>query len=276
MLQWKENEGGVIIKRFNSDEYYTASQAMERLGLSKGAFHRKVNAGQIRKVTPVGGKQGVYPKKDIDTLAQIMNLVFEKENKFEFSKSSIGEQREEMEIGIRCFGPEYITPLPERVSFQLQNDHTFWSLKVDGRVVGYLSMFRFPDVFLDDILAGRRIEREITLKEVLPFPRHEPFSIYIDVMAVDPIYNRHLRKFYAGEMISRFANALLNLRRMGYLIDILYTVSATPEGDNLIRGLGFQLMEGKSIEPSRIAYQFKLDEQGLKQVEHLKRFSRGV
>src|SRR5712692_9908259 len=253
-----------------SDQYYTASQAQAKLGLSKAMFHRKVKQGLIPKVTPPGMKQGVYPKRDIDVLALSMELVFEQE-KFLFSKSTIADQKEEMEIGIRCFGREFITPLPERIAFQQKSEFTFWSLKVSGRVVGYVSMIRFPPDFLDDILTGRRIEREITLREVLPLVRLEPFNVYIDVMAIDPDLPTHLRHLYAGIIVSRFADTLLNLRANGYLIEKIYTVTATVEGDNLTQKVGFRLLEGKSIAPGRTAYEYTLDEEG---IEHLRDLSR--
>lgn len=254
-----------------SGDYYTASEAMKKLGLSKTMFHRKVNAGQIPRVTPPGYKQGVYPKRDIDALALAMNMVFELKEKIVFSRSTPGDQVEEMDVGIRCFGSEYITPLPERIAFQQKSEFTFWSLKVDGRVVGYISMFRFPAAFLDAILIGRHIERDITVKEVLPFTRLEQFDVYIDVMAVDPQLSHHLRHLYAGIIVSRFANVILDLQANGYLIGTLYTVSATPEGDHLVRKLGFQLMQGKSLASSRLAYMFKLDQKGIEQLKELSR-----
>jgi predicted DNA-binding transcriptional regulator AlpA len=257
-----------------SGEYYTASEAMQKLGLSKTVFHRKVNAGQIPKLRPPGGKQGVYPKRDIDALALAMNMVFEMHEKIIFSRSTPGDQIEEMDIGIRCFGSEYITPLPERISFQQKSEHTFWSLKSEGRVVGYLSMFRFPPPFLNDILIGRHIERDITVKQVLPFTRLEAFDVYIDVMAVDPKLPHHLRNLYAGIMVTRFANVILDFRSNGYLINNLYTVTATSEGDNLVRKLGFQLLDGKSLAPGRVAYLFKLDEDGMNHLKELTR--RGI
>src|SRR6266852_154924 len=243
-----------------SDQYYTASQATAKLGLSKAMFHRKVSQRLIPKVTPPGKKQSLYPKRDIDALARAMNLIFEQHERIVFSKSTPADQEEEMQIGIRCFGQEFITPLPERIAFQQKSEFTFWSLKVDGRVVGYVSMFRFPAEFLDDILTGRRIERDITVREVLPFTRLEPFDVYIDVMAVDPRLPHHLRHLYAGVIVSRFANVILDLRANGYLIDTLYTVTTTPEGDKLVRKLGFHPMPGKSLASSRIAYMFQLDE----------------
>jgi len=252
-----------------SDQYYTASQAQAKLGLSKAMFHRKVNQGLIPKVTPPGKKQSVYPKRDIDALARAMNLLFEQQERIVFSRSTPADQEEEMQIGIRCFGREFITPLPERISFQQKSEFTFWSLKVDGRVVGYVSMFRFPPAFLDDLLTGRHIERDITVKEVLPFTRLEPFDIYIDVMAVDPALSSHLRHLYAGIIASRLATILLDLRANGYFIQTVYTVSATKEGDNLVRKAGFHLMPGKSQVPGRLAYHFPLDEHGIQRLQVL-------
>lgn len=250
-------------------EFYTASEARAVLGLSEATFFNRVKAGQIPKVIPPGKRQGVYPKRSIDALAQAMRLLFESGEHIVFSRSNITEQEQEMNIGIRCFGSEYITPLPERIAFQLKSEYTFWSLKVDGRVVGYVSLFRFPPEFLDDLLTGRRIEREITVREVLPFTRHEEFDIYVDVMAVDPSLPLHEQRLYAGIIASRLANKILDLKANGYLIRTVYTVTATKEGDTLVRKAGFRLMDGKSIAPGRIAYEFPLDEQGIKHLQEL-------
>ena len=252
-----------------SDQYYTASQAMAKLGLSKAMFHRKVSQGFIPKMTPPGKKQSIYPKRDIDALARAMNLVFEQQDRIMFSKSTPADQEEEIQIGTRCFGAEFITPLLERLAFQQKGEFTFWSLKVDEHVVGYISMFRFSPDFLDNLLTGRKIEREITVKEVIPFSRLEPFDIYVDVMAVDPRLPPHLRRLYAGIIVSRFAAILLDLRANSYLIQTIYTVSATKEGDNLVSKAGFHLMKGKSIAPGRLAYDFPLNEQGIERLQEL-------
>jgi hypothetical protein len=174
-----------------------------------------------------------------------------------------------MNIGIRCFGHDFITPLPERIAFQQKTDFTFHSLKVDGQVVGYISMFHFPKDFLDELLTGRRIERDISLKEVLSFVRLEPISVYIDVVAIDPHLPAHLRHLYAGIMVSRFIDLILNLIANGFQLTSIYTVTATVEGDNLVKKLGFHQMKGKSIAPGRIAYEYNLDQSGIERLHAL-------
>ncbi len=252
-----------------NDAYYTAREAREKLGLSKAMFFRKVNQGVIPKMVFPGMKQGLYPKRDIDALVLSMTAVFDQYNKMVFSRSTPADQLEEMNIGIRCFGEGFITPLGERIAFQHQSEHTFYSLKVKGQVVSYISMFRFDEPFLNEILTGRKIERDITIKDVLPFVRLEPFSIYIDVIAVDPHLPLHLQHLYAGIMLSRFIDLLCNMIASNYQITHIYTVTTTVEGDNLVRKLGFQVMKDKSIASGRIAYQFILDQQGLARLEML-------
>lgn len=261
-----ESESGASM---SNEEFYTASQAQKVLGLDKFTFHRRVNEGSIPSFTPPSKKQHVYPKRDIDALALSMRAAFGYRERIYFSRSTPADQVEELRIGIACFGEEFITPLPERIAFQQKAEFTFWSLKVDGRVVGYLSTFRFAPQFLDDLLTGRRIEREITLADILPFQRLTPFDIYIDVMATDPALPLHERRLYAGIIAQRFANKILDLRANNYDIRHLYTVTATREGDNLVRGVGFQLIEGKSIAPGRLAYVFPLDAQGIERLRSL-------
>jgi predicted DNA-binding transcriptional regulator AlpA len=253
-----------------NNNYYTASEAQARLGLSKAMFFRKVSQGVIPKVVLPGMKQGVYPRRDIDALALSMSMLFEQFDKIIFSRSTPADQLEEMNIGIRCFGSDFITPLAERIAFQQKSEFTFHSLKVDGEVVGYISMFHLSENLLEDLLTGRKIEREITVKDVLPFIRLEPFSIYVDVIAVDPHLPAHKRHLYAGLIVSRFVDLLLNLLANGYQITRICTVTATMEGDNLVRKLGFRHLEGKSLAPGRTAYEYVLDRAG---IQRLREFS---
>lgn len=259
-----------------SDRFYTASQAMKKLEMTSASFYRRVAAGEIPYVTQVGSDQKLYPKRDIDAIAIAREMAITEREKTEFSRSSPGDQLEELEIGVLCFGGEYITPLPERIAFQQASEFTFWSLKVNGRVAVYGSMFRFPPDFLDDILTGRQIERAITVKQVLKFSRTEPFDVYIDVLASDPRLPEPQRKLYAGLFIAHFANKILDLLANGYKIRTLYTVTATPDGDRIVKKAGFQLMEDKSQQKGRVSYQLKLDEKGMAKMAELASIVRGA
>src|SRR5438876_10970327 len=95
-----------------SDHFYTASEAQDILGISKGMTFSKVQEGLIPKIILPGMKQGVYPKRDIDAIAKSMNMLFEQYDNIVFCKSTPADQAEEMNIRIRCFGCDFHAPLP--------------------------------------------------------------------------------------------------------------------------------------------------------------------
>jgi hypothetical protein len=80
---------------------------------------------------------------------------------------------------------------------------------------------------------------------------------------------KHVQHLYAGILISRFVDLLINLIANGYEITRIYTVTSTIEGDNLARKLGFRLMEEKSIAPGRTAYEYVLDQAGFERLRNL-------
>ncbi|GCF07288.1 helix-turn-helix transcriptional regulator [Dictyobacter arantiisoli] len=244
-------------------QYYTASEAQKKLGFSRAAFFRKVKQGIIRKVVPPGMKQGVYPKRDIDALALSMHTIFEQFQTIVFSCSSPEDQKEEMEIGIRAFGKDFITPLAERISFQKKCEFTFHSLKAHGKVVGYFSLFRLTDTFLDQLLHGEQIERSISIDDMLSFTRLEPFHIYIDVLVTDPLLSHHLRNLYAGLLVSHLFSLLRSLQNNGYLIDKVYTITSTKEADKLAAHAGFHKVQTSSLTPNRVVWELPLCEQHL-------------
>jgi hypothetical protein len=252
-----------------SEQYYTASEAQQKLGLSKAMFFRKVKQGFIRKIVPPGMKQGVYPRREIDALALSMQMLFAQQEGITFSRSTIADQVEEFEIGARIFGRSFITPLQERIAFQQKNEFTFHSLKVEERVVGYISMFNLADDLLDQLLVGKKIERDVTLADVNPFRRLEPFNIYIDVLVIDTSLTPHLQKLYGGILVSRFIDLLLNLYSNGYLIQHIYTVTTTASGEELVHKLGFEKLEGKSLIPTRTAYKGAFDQAHIHRLKSL-------
>src|SRR5450755_1851342 len=48
--------------------FYTASEAMKRLGYASSTFYEYVDAGKIKKVVPPGKKEGYYLKAEVDKM----------------------------------------------------------------------------------------------------------------------------------------------------------------------------------------------------------------
>jgi predicted DNA-binding transcriptional regulator AlpA len=277
----KSTEYDIIKRRQNSktqnpkeenkmkEETYTASEAINKLGLSRGMFHRKVKQGIIPKIVKPGMTHGVYPKRDIDALALSMETALDHHNRLIFSKSTPADQLEEMEIAAKIFGRGSAVPLRDRIAIQQKNDFTYYSLKVDGHVVGYVAMHNLPESTLEDVLTGRKAIEDLKAKDVLAFEKAKEFNIYHSIIAVDPTLPSHLRHLYAGIIVRYRTEMILRLLNTNYLIKNIYTVTTTREGDQLVRKLGFQKMENKSLVKGRIAYQYKIDEKAIEHLEEL-------
>src|SRR2546421_5537571 len=94
-------EGACHLKNF-----YTASEAQERLGFSKSQFYYLVRKGTIKKVTLPGKKQGVYPKSQIDRFAATIKAVIEQyePESSNFGLASLDDLPVEVEIDLSLYG----------------------------------------------------------------------------------------------------------------------------------------------------------------------------
>jgi predicted DNA-binding transcriptional regulator AlpA len=245
------------------DGFYSASEAQEKLGLSKAMFHRKVKQGLIPKVTPTGMKQGVYPKRDIDALTLSMNRGALESDEPLFSRSSPADLAEEMELGVLYYGRDFIAPLADRLAMQQRSEFTFWSLKHHGHVVGYTSLMRLPDELLADLLSGLKIERDIGVRDVLPFERLQPFTAYTDVFVVDPHIPSAQQHIYVDALIAGLVDVLFDLRTNGYLVERWTAVTVSPVSDAVAEQLRFRWLPG-SIAPGRKPCECVLDEEHLR------------
>jgi hypothetical protein len=225
-----------------------------------------VRQGLIPRVVLPGMKQGVYPQRDVDALARSVN---EPEALFEFSPSSPADLAEELLIAQRYADRSAHLSLTERLAFQQKTHFAFYSLKVRGRVVASLAMFRLSEHVLDHVLTGRMIFQNIRVSDLLPFTRLEPFRVYLDTMMVDPTLSLRLRRVYAGIALYKAAEVLLHLLGNDYQITGLYTVPYTPEGERLVQKLGFQAVENQGLVPERKAYMYLLQDVGLQRLRQI-------
>src|SRR6266568_2174789 len=111
-MSLNSSSGGIQVKNF-----YTASQAQERLGISRSSFFYLVRKGTIKKVTFPGKKQGVYPKTEIDKFAATIKALmeqYEPEGSF-FEPASFDDLPTEVEIDMSLYGLKGTTPLQSRI-----------------------------------------------------------------------------------------------------------------------------------------------------------------
>ncbi|HEU5382938.1 MAG TPA: helix-turn-helix domain-containing protein [Ktedonobacteraceae bacterium] len=246
--------------------YYTAKEAQARLGLSKSTFHKWVRQGLIPKVILPGMKQGVYPRRDIEALVLSMSA---QQSTLIFSPSSPADMVEELKIASKYQPYGSTFSLAERIALQQKCRFCYYSLKLRGSVIGYSSIFSLSARTVDDLLTGRKIEADITQDLVLPFVRREPLHAYLDSIAIDPDLPKSLSHYYAGVLIYHFIDLLFRWLANDYQILELYVVARSEQDETLLRRLGFQYMQEKSLVPTRKPYQYLMNAPGIAQLQGL-------
>jgi hypothetical protein len=176
------------------------------------------------------------------------------------------------EIYTHFFGDEGVGKQEDCLAL-LRCRYSCWSLKEDKQVVGGFSLFHLSPSFLNDILTNCRTDDEITVDDVLPFEGNSPFSLYIAMAAIDPRLPAHLNKFYAGRLSASFAAVILTLRDMGYLIDAIYGLAVTADGERVAGKLGFAPLIGVPCAPQTLSCRYLLDERGIQRLQRLRRLA---
>src|SRR4051812_43001366 len=118
--------------------YYTAEEAMRKLDLPRSTFHYLVRQGQIPKITLPLRKQAVYPKQEIDKIAEEKaHMLAELETtpkRFSFVVPNRKDLDQLIEIEQACYDEQTIIPpdmILKRLTYSPENIHVLKDTKTN-------------------------------------------------------------------------------------------------------------------------------------------------
>lgn len=236
--------------------YYTAKEAMERLGINKNRFQYLVRAKRIRKFIPPNHKQGYYLKTEIDRLARelLAFITYEEESGIQVRHARTEEELlQEHELATLLFGSA-VHSLETRRAWLARNPDIDLIVVDHGRVVGFLNLLPCRESAIEGFIQGRIRGWDIKPEDVLPFEPGKELSCIIMGMATTPDVQPSIRTVYGSRLISGLMDFLEKLAKKSVVIRNFYATSATPTGIAILRHAGFQ-------EINRIGHRiaFKLD-----------------
>jgi MerR HTH family regulatory protein len=268
-------ENPVMVKVSNAPKnFYSASEAAKRLGMPKTTFFQYVRTGKIKKVVPPGQVEGYYPKSDIDKLArerELFILEYASEPST-FIRASEEDIRGIHELCVSLFGlsgsPNYETML----SWQKKNPSTYYVLKQEGIVTGYIGFLYLNEKTTRAIMSDSEPSEEEALPftpgnaptpstpeppdtEVQSFTPGKPISGLFLGIGVRPGLSATQARQHGRHLISGGVEVLENFARQGMQVKKLYATSRTTDGIRLSRKLGFK----EIVFPSNPLIRFELD-----------------
>lgn len=220
--------------------FYSASEAIKKLGLPRSTFYDLVEKGTIKKVIPPGRSDGYYLKAAVDDLVkarQLFTLQYANLSSV-FQKATEVDIQGIYEVCVCLWGTRGTYPYELRLARYRKNPSIYYVLKYLDIIVGFSTAMPISKRAVDEIMEGNKTAWEtITLDDILPF---EP-DVAIDYLFLEIAVRDEVPKprQFGMRLLSGTIQALENLARQGSVVKQLFALSSTPDGIELCRELGF-------------------------------------
>lgn len=253
-MQKKRARGGNV-KQHAPAGFYTAKEAMQRLGLNRNTFYYYVTQGKIKRYVPPLKSEGYYSKREIDQMSTELALYFHTHVE-EQTDTETRVARPEDVPGVcsvlDSFGWKRAS-VEQRLSWYKVNPFIDYVVANAGGIVGYITAVPYKPEPMADMMAGRKRAWHIKPSDILPYQQNKVFDVYVGI-AVRQDAQDHTR--YAFRLISGFLSFLEELAAQGITIRHMYGVSAEEPGQKLSRAIGFVEL---TPEPGDLFPRFGID-----------------
>lgn len=222
--------------------YYSASQAMAKLGMNKSTFIGYVNDGKIPRTVPPLHKNGFYPQAEIDRLATETTIFFLTTHARSEYEPSVFRVATSADIpGIysviaKLWGPGKTTPQSLRARWYAKNPQIDYIVLQHGVVMGYLNAMPLTSEALEGMMSGRLRGWDIKPEDLREYEPGQVYDLFVGI-ATRPDVPHSQR--YGARLLLGFFDALIALAAQGVKVRRLYAVSDQPDGIKLCEGLGF-------------------------------------
>jgi predicted DNA-binding transcriptional regulator AlpA len=235
--------------------FYSATEAMKRLGMARSSFYDLVEKGKITRIVPPDRSDGYYPKKEIDKMAKAKELFILEytEEPSTFEKALEEDIRGLYEVCKTLWGNLNTPSYETRLEWYKKNTEMYYVVKQDGIVVGFIGLVPIERDTLQKMMEHPGLNEKT--EDILPFiPRVPIHGLFLELGVRSDIPKN--RK-YGRHLIAGGFSVLETLASREIVIEKLYAHSRTPDGINICRKMGFK--ETKPVEgDTRIRFELDL------------------
>ncbi len=239
--------------------YYTAAQARKVLGLDEQALQYWVRKGRLHKTILPGRSQGLYLKKEVDSMAEQIEAAIIAQNAegLSFRRATLDDLEEEYRLARIIFGRRADTPEIQqgKRAFLEKNPGIDFHLYDEGNFVGCIHIVPLKHEAIVEFLEGNVIAWLMDTENIEQFEPGKPIEcLFLDALThpgIEPIK----RSAYAAYMIAKLARRLAEMGGCGVEITKVYGASRTPSGIRILKSGGFQVIK----ECDNGAIMFELD-----------------
>ncbi len=242
--------------------FYTAAQAIKKLGLPRSTFYDMVERGQIKKVVPPNKSDGFYLEKDINKMAKA-NVLFMLQ--YATDTSTFEKAQEEdiegiTELCIELFGKNGTASYEARLAQYHTNPDIFYVVKQDDVIVGYVGLFPLVQAAVDQIMSGMEESQFRTgilnPENVTQFKPGEADNLFLVLGARQDLPKS---KLYGSRLITGAIEVMEQFAQDGIIIKRLYGTSRTQDGIKLAKSLQFKVVTPAAEKDNLLRFELDLD-----------------
>jgi len=224
------------------DRYYKPEEVMKLLDISKATLNRRAENGTIPSEIAEGRKRGrKYPKEAIDAHVKLLNP--KKEEKLTFGLTTNSELWASYQNHFNLYEVEDIVTYDRLLEWREANEDIFMSAREGGKRIAGVTMLPLAEEVIKSLIDGKIREQNIEQWTIKKWSDKD-LVVYIPSISIhhtgDKQRDRERGHFIIRSAI-RWATALDN----HYDIKKWYAIAATPEGEKLVKHLGFEKIAGK-------------------------------
>ncbi len=224
------------------ENYYKPEEVMQLLGISKATLNRRAEEGIIPSELEEGKKRGrKYPKEAIN--AHVKRIKSKNKTSLTFGPATNSELWASYKNHFDLYEPEDIVTYDRLLEWREANDHIFMSAREGGKRIGGVTVIPLAEDVIKSLIDERIREQDIEQWAIRKWSEKN-LAVYIPSISIhhtgDKQANADRGRFIIRSAI-RWAVALDKL----YDIKKWYAIAATPEGEKLVKHLGFEKIPGK-------------------------------
>lgn len=225
--------------------FYTAKEAMQKLGLKRSTFYDLIKRGDIPEGTILPlRRRALYPKATIDRLAEeqakILGEYEQEPERLQFMIPTPEDFKQIVAIDSALFPEETwmsAEALQERLPYNPEVTHVLKDDKT-STVLSYISMSPLKQDILDKLITLQIDETALKPEHFTPYFDSRPVDCY--VVSIGARAGAGIAQhFYAGKLVYAVKNYLIELLERGIIIRRIYAVATSREGEKLVQSLSF-------------------------------------
>lgn len=224
------------------ERYYTPEEVMELLGISKATLNRRAEDGTIPTELEEGRKRGrKYPKEAID--AHVKLLKPKNKTKLTFGRTTNSELWASYQNHFKLYEPEDIVSYDRLLEWREANNDIFMSAREEGKRIAGVTILPLVEDTIKALIDGKMREQNIEPWTIKKWSEKN-LTAYIPSISIHHTGDKE-RDRERGHFIIRSAIRWAFSLDRQYDIKKWYAIAATPEGEKLVKHLGFEKIEGK-------------------------------